>query len=168
MRVARNPNQGFSAVGSENTGKQTWLNPLFNAFRTIKTQAVLTWFSGCPSSTKGWRPFRTLQPWNKTELLQFGLGASFFQLLLGSFSVGLRHTFFDRLGCAVHQVFGFFQAQTCDFAHGLDHGHFVSASFDQNEVEVGLLFSGSTTGSCLLYTSPSPRDRQKSRMPSSA
>ena len=25
-----------------------------------------------------------------------------------------------------------------------------------------------TCGSCLLYTSPSPRDRQKSRMPSSA
>ena len=25
-----------------------------------------------------------------------------------------------------------------------------------------------TTNSCLLYTSPSPRDRQKSRMPSSA
>ena len=25
-----------------------------------------------------------------------------------------------------------------------------------------------TVGSCLLYTSPSPRDRQKSRMPSSA
>ena len=24
------------------------------------------------------------------------------------------------------------------------------------------------TGSCLLYTSPSPRDRQKSRLPSSA
>ena len=28
--------------------------------------------------------------------------------------------------------------------------------------------SGSITASCLLYTSPSPRDRQKSRMPSSA
>ena len=27
---------------------------------------------------------------------------------------------------------------------------------------------GSTNGGCLLYTSPSPRDRQKSRMPSSA
>ena len=26
----------------------------------------------------------------------------------------------------------------------------------------------SSTNSCLLYTSPSPRDRQKSRMPSSA
>ena len=27
---------------------------------------------------------------------------------------------------------------------------------------------GERPGSCLLYTSPSPRDRQKSRMPSSA
>ena len=34
--------------------------------------------------------------------------------------------------------------------------------------EEGLLtFAGAITG-CLLYTSPSPRDRQKSRMPSSA
>ena len=28
--------------------------------------------------------------------------------------------------------------------------------------------SGELSGDCLLYTSPSPRDRQKSRMPSSA
>ena len=28
--------------------------------------------------------------------------------------------------------------------------------------------SGTSATSCLLYTSPSPRDRQKSRMPSSA
>ena len=28
--------------------------------------------------------------------------------------------------------------------------------------------SDALTGNCLLYTSPSPRDRQKSRMPSSA
>ena len=33
---------------------------------------------------------------------------------------------------------------------------------DWNQLEDGLL------GICLLYTSPSPRDRQKSRMPSSA
>ena len=31
----------------------------------------------------------------------------------------------------------------------------------------GLIFSG-LSPNCLLYTSPSPRDRQKSRMPSSA
>ena len=30
------------------------------------------------------------------------------------------------------------------------------------------VFPGETDLSCLLYTSPSPRDRQKSRMPSSA
>ena len=30
------------------------------------------------------------------------------------------------------------------------------------------LFENMTIDSCLLYTSPSPRDRQKSRMPSSA
>ena len=29
-------------------------------------------------------------------------------------------------------------------------------------------FGGAISGACLLYTSPSPRDRQKSRMPSSA
>ena len=34
-----------------------------------------------------------------------------------------------------------------------------------NQAGKGML---STTGTCLLYTSPSPRDRQKSRMPSSA
>ena len=30
------------------------------------------------------------------------------------------------------------------------------------------LYRRAKTGTCLLYTSPSPRDRQKSRMPSSA
>ena len=28
LRIARNPNQGSSAVGSENTGKKTFTNPL--------------------------------------------------------------------------------------------------------------------------------------------
>ena len=31
-----------------------------------------------------------------------------------------------------------------------------------------IVLSGAQAGPCLLYTSPSPRDRQKSRMPSSA
>ena len=43
----------------------------------------------------------------------------------------------------------------------------------KNQTEMpNLLFSGGAgvgkTTTCLLYTSPSPRDRQKSRMPSSA
>ena len=38
-------------------------------------------------------------------------------------------------------------------------GLVISAAFND---------SGPKSGTCLLYTSPSPRDRQKSRMPSSA
>ena len=48
----------------------------------------------------------------------------------------------------------------------------VDATFDYNINPVSSdevpLWIGNLTGSCLLYTSPSPRDRQKSRMPSSA
>ena len=42
----------------------------------------------------------------------------------------------------------------------LSHVHFVATQEFQNRVI--------QLGDCLLYTSPSPRDRQKSRMPSSA
>ena len=35
-------------------------------------------------------------------------------------------------------------------------------------INVGYGFSGNNSNCCLLYTSPSPRDRTRSRMPSSA
>ena len=38
----------------------------------------------------------------------------------------------------------------------------------QSELDSRRELMGAELGSCLLYTSPSPRDRQKSRMPSSA
>ena len=38
----------------------------------------------------------------------------------------------------------------------------------QSEVEVDAFMPHSHPGGCLLYTSPSPRDRTRSRMPSSA
>ena len=46
----------------------------------------------------------------------------------------------------------------------------VKLSDGQNNISASSVTSaGSAAGSsCLLYTSPSPRDRQKSRMPSSA
>ena len=45
----------------------------------------------------------------------------------------------------------------------IDKGHEVKAlGLRKGEVE------GVSIDTCLLYTSPSPRDRQKSRMPSSA
>jgi len=43
---------------------------------------------------------------------------------------------------------------------GKDRAGVEQVTADQDEID---LF-----GNCLLYTSPSPRDRQKSRMPSSA
>ena len=39
----------------------------------------------------------------------------------------------------------------------------VSWKYDDNNIVLG-----NVVEACLLYTSPSPRDRQKSRMPSSA
>src|SRR5678809_1427096 len=42
----------------------------------------------------------------------------------------------------------------------------VAASAKKSSSSSGGIFGA--IGSCLLYTSPSPRDRQKSRMPSSA
>ena len=50
------------------------------------------------------------------------------------------------------------------FVTGIGDGNscfYAIANDGTSEFEVGI-------GTCLLYTSPSPRDRQKSRMPSSA
>ena len=44
-----------------------------------------------------------------------------------------------------------------------------TTSYQFNSVDhAANLFALKEFGNCLLYTSPSPRDRQKSRMPSSA
>ena len=58
-------------------------------------------------------------------------------------------------------------------SHTLIQGAFVSlegpgSMHSFSDVCEKLLQTRYTTQSCLLYTSPSPRDRQKSRMPSSA
>ena len=45
---------------------------------------------------------------------------------------------------------------------GVDEAAYVKATW------LSAVAQGSSTSPCLLYTSPSPRDRQKSRMPSSA
>mgnify|MGYP000597415002 CR=1 FL=1 len=49
---------------------------------------------------------------------------------------------------------------------GSDYKFTIIKSLDANAVQNQN--QTSTCWSCLLYTSPSPRDRQKSRMPSSA
>ena len=44
----------------------------------------------------------------------------------------------------------------------------ISLLSDQIGIQTDNMFGKARIESCLLYTSPSPRDRQKSRMPSSA
>ena len=50
----------------------------------------------------------------------------------------------------------------------LESGEVVTAHCANTGPMKGLLSEGAKVRICLLYTSPSPRDRQKSRMPSSA
>ena len=45
---------------------------------------------------------------------------------------------------------------------------FLTEVFDKMNLEVEIITKFDEIEGCLLYTSPSPRDRQKSRMPSSA
>ena len=88
-----------------------------------------------------------MEPCSITEkLLQFNLGASGFQFLLGFFSFSLGKAFLNSLRSAVDEVFGFLQAEAGQFADSLNNLNFVSADFCQNDVEFGFFFSRSSTG----------------------
>ena len=45
---------------------------------------------------------------------------------------------------------------------------YINVTFHREGIKQAVRPDGSVEWHCLLYTSPSPRDRQKSRMPSSA
>ena len=70
---------------------------------------------------------------------------------------------------------GVFQQDLAQYSAGISKLSATGGSFGVNNVidyelnnSPSNRFNGDGTRSCLLYTSPSPRDRQKSRMPSSA
>ena len=57
--------------------------------------------------------------------------------------------------------------------HGIEYlmaaeGNFVRTAVPSNDLEQALALRPGRRGTCLLYTSPSPRDKRQSRMPSSA
>ncbi|CAO3302343.1 conserved hypothetical protein [Pseudomonas sp. P14-2025] len=83
----------------------------------------------------------------RSRLLQLDFSACFFQLLLSVFSGFFRNAFSYNLRSAIDFLFGFFQAQTGQFANGLDHVHFLVAGFNQNNVELGLLFNNGSSSS---------------------
>ena len=59
------------------------------------------------------------------------------------------------------------QAVAVAAGHGLSNHGYVKIS-ESSETSVILGSEGEKAAGCLLYTSPSPRDRTRSRMPSSA
>ena len=63
----------------------------------------------------------------------------------------------------VTRTFGFFESIPAGFSHGWK----VLAGY-VDDLKYLFTADGAKSVGCLLYTSPSPRDRQKSRMPSSA
>ena len=73
----------------------------------------------------------------------------------GSLAISIANQFSLKLldSGSLYRLFAFFEKNT-------DYSEIVEII--KNRVEFKL------TDDCLLYTSPSPRDRQKSRMPSSA
>ena len=58
--------------------------------------------------------------------------------------------------------------QVAEISDAMDHHAVITNVYNTVEFELWSHDQNSITDSCLLYTSPSPRDRQKSRMPSSA
>ena len=81
------------------------------------------------------------------ELLEFDLGASGFQLLLGFFSVSLRQAFLNSLRSTFNHVLGFLQAQTGQFTNSLNNSDLVRTDFSENNVEFRLFFSRSSSTS---------------------
>ena len=53
-------------------------------------------------------------------------------------------------------------------SQGLKYGTFIPLRNSIHGYAIAVLHTHPVPRTCLLYTSPSPRDRQKSRMPSSA
>ena len=96
-------------------------------------------------------------------------GAWYAKYTMGPVSVGYSEFYFDAGVTANPESTT--ASKTHRTAGGLYEGDQMSIAFNVNDnMSISYTTSDETydTQDCLLYTSPSPRDRQKSRMPSSA
>ena len=99
-----------------------------------------------------------------TNLVEFpALGLSF-PLNRVAFSIGGINIYWYGVCIAV----GMCVALVFAFRHGVEFGVDADAMVDVILIGVVMGILCARLYYCLLYTSPSPRDRQKSRMPSSA
>ena len=82
---------------------------------------------------------------SKDELLEFNLCASFFELLLESFSVFLAEAFLQGLGSSFNSSLSFSKTETCKLSNSLDNLD-LSSSVEglENYIELCLLFCSSS------------------------
>ena len=78
----------------------------------------------------------------KKKLLEFDLGADFFDLLLHLFGFSLGDAGLDGLRSSLDEVLGFLEAEAGQFADDLDDLDLVRADVGEDNVEFGLGFSG--------------------------
>ena len=81
----------------------------------------------------------------KLKLLELNLSACSLELLLDLVSLSLRSSLLDGLRSGVNLLLSFLQAQAGDLADNLDNTDLRGASVNQNDVEVGLSLSSSST-----------------------
>ena len=84
------------------------------------------------------------------ELLHLHLGAGLRELGLALLGVFLRDLLEHRLGGAVDEVLGFFQAQAGELAHDLDHLDLLVTGGEEDDVELVLLLDSLRGGGTRL------------------
>ena len=89
---------------------------------------------------KGWPPESNQPSQNIRQLLDFDLGARFFELLLERFGIGLGNAFFNGLRRAIDEILGLLQTQASCSTHDLDDFNLFITHGRQDDGEFSLLF----------------------------
>ena len=102
------------------------------------------------------KPASLLGRKNKFLILGCGFSGSFFAKTI------------RKLGCTVLTSSRSASKDPNSFTFNSENGVFPDEEIFDGVTHILSCIPPDKNGNCLLYTSPSPRDRQKSRMPSSA
>src|SRR5690348_16994784 len=111
----------------------------------------------------GLRRDNSTQPLRTARLLEFHRAAGVLDLLLDLLGLFLVDAFLDGLRSAFDQRLRLAEAQAGDRADFLDHVDLLAAVAGQNDVELGLLFSGCRSSSAAARSRARNRDRSRSR-----
>ena len=154
-------------------GCQLWFDAADSATVTLNGSRISTWRDKSGNGYSVIQPTSSIQPFYTSNLLNglpgvqltsanylYQVGSSIPKFSSSTsttvFIVAKNATTFGANGWSIFNTLWFFGSSAGTLRYHL--------SFGQDTTNAVTLFANG----CLLYTSPSPRDRQKSRMPSSA